>query len=95
MPLFVISARDRADSLELRMATREAHFAYVNAHPGFVRLGGPYLDEEGRMAGSLMVVECEDLAAAERFHAGDPYKTAGLFESSTVDPWKVTLGALA
>lgn len=95
MPQFVISWRDRPGALAVRMGAREAHLAYVAAHPGVVQLGGPFLDLAGQMAGSLMIVECEDLAAAQRFHAADPYKAAGLFESSSVEPWRTTIGALA
>ncbi|MBI1404963.1 MAG: YciI family protein [Caulobacter sp.] len=95
MALFVISWRDRDGGLPIRMATREAHLAYVAAHPGVVRLGGPYLSEAGEMAGSMLIIEAEDLAAARAFHEADPYKTAGLFETSSVTPWRVTVGGLA
>ena len=47
------------------------------------------------MAGSLMIIEAESLEAAEAFHAQDPYTRAGLFERSSVEPWRVTIGALA
>ena len=40
MALFVISAMDRPDSLELRLATRDAHFAHIAGHADKVRLGG-------------------------------------------------------
>ena len=96
MALFVISCIDKPDSLALRMATREAHFAYLRGRPpgAELRLGGPYLDAKGDMAGSLMVVEAEDQAAAEAFSAGDPYRLAGLFERVEIRPWRVTVGAL-
>lgn len=94
MPLFIISWMDKPGGLPVRMATREAHLAYVAANPGVVRLGGPFLDD-GDMAGSMLVVEAESLEAAQAFHDGDPYKAAGLFETSTVKPWRVTVGALA
>ena len=61
--LFVVTAIDKEGSLQLRMATREAHFAYVKA-TGAVRLGGPFLDESGDMAGSMIVIEAADLPAA-------------------------------
>jgi uncharacterized protein YciI len=95
MALFVISWRDREDGLPIRLATREAHLAYVAANPGVVKLGGPFLTPEETMAGSLIIIEAADLAAAQAFHDGDPYKAAGLFETSTVTPWRVTIGALA
>jgi uncharacterized protein len=77
------------------MATREAHFAYAGNQPaGFVRLGGPFLDEKGDMAGSLIVIEAADMAAAEAFSLADPYRKAGLFERVEIRPWKATFGEL-
>jgi uncharacterized protein YciI len=95
MALFIISWLDRDGGLPTRLATREAHLAYVAAHPGVVKLGGPYLSQAGEMAGSMLIVEAEDLAAAQAFHDSDPYRLAGLFEASTVRPWRVTVGGLA
>ncbi|MBV8593863.1 MAG: YciI family protein [Caulobacteraceae bacterium] len=89
MPLFVISCVDRPGSLSLRLATREAHLAYA-ASPAPVRitLGGPFLDDAGDMCGTLMVVEAPDLAAAEAFAAGDPYRKADLFERVEIRAWR-------
>jgi uncharacterized protein YciI len=53
--LFVVTAIDKEGSLQLRLATREAHFAYVKA-TGALRLGGPFLDRNGDMAGSMMII---------------------------------------
>ncbi len=94
MPLFVIQWADKPDHLPVRMANREAHLAYA-AEQGCVRLGGPFLDEGGQMAGSMLVIEVEDMAAAKAFHAADPYKLAGLFETSEIKPWRATVGAIA
>lgn len=94
MPLFVAVCIDKPNSLELRMATREAHFAYVRGKQGMMKLGGPFLDESGQMAGSLIVFEAEDLEAAKAFSAEDPYTKAGLFERVEVRPWKATFGSL-
>lgn len=87
--LFVVIATDKKNSLELRMATREAHFAFVR-ETGAVRLGGPFLDKTGEMAGSMIIFEADDLEAAHAWHASDPYVKAGLFASSEVRPWKAT-----
>ena len=43
------------------------------------------------MNGSVVILDLEDLAAAEAFAAGDPYKKAGLFESVTISAWKKVL----
>ena len=95
MALFVLTCIDKPNALELRMATREAHFAYARGLPdGFIRLGGPFLDEQGDMAGSLIIIEAPDMAAAEAFSLADPYRKAGLFERVEIRPWKSTLGEL-
>ena len=87
--LFVVIAIDKENSLALRQATREAHFSYAR-ETGGIRLGGPFLDAKGDMAGSLIIFEAADLDAAKKWHAGDPYVKAGLFARSEVRPWKAT-----
>ncbi|MDQ0465487.1 uncharacterized protein YciI [Caulobacter ginsengisoli] len=95
MPLFVISWTDRADGgADIRAAARPDHLAYVAANPGVVKLGGPFLDDDETMVGSLMIIEAADLEAAADFHANDPYRLAGLFERSQIRPWRVTIGSL-
>ena len=44
------------------------------------------------MCGSLVILEVEDLAAAEAWAAGDPYANAGLFSSVEIRPWKKVIG---
>lgn len=95
MALFVLTCLDKPGALALRLANREAHFAYIGGLPHVLRLGGPFLDEAGDMAGSLMIIEVEDLAAAQAFSAGDPYVKAGLFQSVDIRPWRHTAGKFA
>jgi uncharacterized protein len=87
--LFVVIATDNPDSLDLRMATREAHFAYAR-ETNVIRLGGPFLDAKGEMAGSLIIFQADDIDSARAWHANDPYVKAGLFAHSEVRPWKLT-----
>ncbi|HMI98183.1 MAG TPA: YciI family protein [Micropepsaceae bacterium] len=97
MALFVISYIDKPNSLALRMANREAHLAYAHGDdkPAKVKLGGPYLDEKGDMAGSLIIVEAPSHADAVAFTQNDPYVKAGLFSSIDVRPYRVTVNKLA
>lgn len=94
MPLFVLHCLDKAGSLDLRMATRQAHLAYAASFGGQMRLGGPLLDANGDMAGSLIVMEAADLAAAQAFSADDPYTKAGLWERVDIKPFRATIGSL-
>lgn len=91
--LFAITSMDKPNSRELRLATREKHLAYGkdNAEGGQLRLGGPFLDMDGNMIGSFIILEAGSLEAAERWAANDPYMKAGLFASSTVQPWRATI----
>lgn len=94
MALYVLVCHDKPNSLELRMATREAHLAYARAQSGKVKLGGPILDAKGDMAGSLLIFDTEDVADVEAFTANDPYAEAGLFDRVEILPFKTTVGSL-
>jgi uncharacterized protein YciI len=88
--IFAIHALDRPEAGSLRAETRPVHLEYV---AGFdVAYGGPLLDGEGKMCGSLVILEAEDLAAAEAFAAGDPYAVAGLFERVEIRGFLPLLG---
>jgi uncharacterized protein YciI len=43
------------------------------------------------MTGSILIVEFDDSAGAERFTTDDPYAKAGLFETVTIRPWRKVL----
>ncbi len=86
--LFAIICTDRPASLDLRLATRAAHIAYLTTYADRVVHGGPLLDTDGRPCGSLLLVDVVDRAAAEGFAASDPYNRAGLFESTVIRPFR-------
>jgi uncharacterized protein YciI len=93
MPLFVLSCIDKPNGLETRMGARPDHLAWVQS-TGMLRMGGPFLSEAGEMAGSLLIIEADDLAAAKQFNADDPYTKAGLWASVDVRPFRLTFGQL-
>lgn len=92
MPLYALMCLDKPDALELRLATRERHLAYVRDNAEKVRVAGPLLDEAERMAGSFFILDLPDRAAAEAFSAGDPYTQAGLWGSVTLRHFEATFG---
>jgi uncharacterized protein YciI len=93
MPLYVITFMDKPGMLEARVAARDAHLAYLR-EAGATRIAGPFLDAEGRMVGSMLVVEAEDEAAARALADNDPYKAAGLFDDCEVRAWRHGYGQL-
>ena len=48
---------------------------------------GPLLDDEGQMCGSLVILDVPDMATAQAWANGDPYKHAGLFADVELIPW--------
>lgn len=94
MPLFVIEAWDKPDSLAVRLANRPAHLERMTALGDALVIAGPYLDAAGQPVGSLIIVEMESQAAAEAWAAADPYAEAGLFARTSVRPWRQALPAV-
>ncbi|MXO71785.1 YciI family protein [Alteraurantiacibacter buctensis] len=91
MGLYIISCIDRSGSLDLRMATRPKHLQFLAESSG-VKVAGPFLDDDGNMVGSMLIVEVASLEDARNFAACDPYAQVGLFQSSDIRPWKQTAG---
>ncbi len=88
--LYAVICRDKPGHLKVRQSNRAAHLAYIE-ETGIVKMAGPFL-ENGEMCGSLIVLDTDSFAAAEAWATGDPYKTAGLFESVAVIEWKKVIG---
>lgn len=86
--LFAIVNTDRPGGLDLRLATRATHIAYLTMYAERIVHGGPLLDTDGRPCGSLLIIDVEDRAAAEGFATSDPYAKAGLFESTVIRPFR-------
>jgi uncharacterized protein YciI len=88
--LIALIARDKAGALQTRLDNRAAHLAYIE-DTGVVSQAGPLLDGDA-MIGSLVVLDVEDLAAAQNWADNDPYAKAGLFQSVELIPWKKVIG---
>lgn len=88
--LYAVICKDKPGALQTRLETRAAHLAYIEA-TGIVTMAGPFL-EGGQMCGSLVILDCDSLDAAQAWAAGDPYAQAGLFESVSVTEWKKVIG---
>ena len=89
--LFALVCEDKPDSEDLRKATRDNHLAYIKEFN--VQMAGPMLSADGTtMVGSLILLEADDIAAAEAFAASDPYALAGLFDRVTIRPFRKVIG---
>lgn len=91
---FMIYSADKPDSLSVRQANRDAHLAWLKGGGEVdVLAAGPWLDAEGTMRGSLLIVECKDRETLDAWMARDPYAAAGLPGTVIVHPYKWVIGA--
>jgi uncharacterized protein YciI len=90
--LYAFYCSDKPEAAGVRAANRDAHLAFLGGLGDRLFVAGPLLSDDGSaMVGSLLIIECDDLAAARALAARDPYAQAGLFSSVVIKPWRKTL----
>ena len=82
---------DKQDTLQTRADNRAAHLAHIAA-TGVVEMAGPFLNPQGQMTGSLIILDVDNLADAQNWAMLDPYSIAGLFQSVMITEWKKVIG---
>ena len=87
MPLFAIIAQDQPNGVEHRMAVRPTHLEHLKTLGDKMVFAGPFLDENEKPSGSLMVIEAADLAEAQAMAAADPFAREKVFASYEVKRW--------
>ena len=93
--LFAISATDIENSLELRLADRQAHRARIQElmDQGRLIAAGPHPAVESNdpgvagFTGSLIIAEFADLEQATRWANEDPYVKNGAYADVTIKPY--------
>lgn len=85
--LYAIIGQDKPNGVDHRAAVRPAHLAHLESLGDKMVLGGPFIGEDGKPTGSLVVVEAESLDEAKALAAADPYVTEGLFAAYEVKRW--------
>ncbi|AGI70112.1 protein YciI [Octadecabacter antarcticus 307] len=87
----VLITCDNPASLQIRLDNRDAHLAYI-AETGVVEMAGPFLDLNGQMCGSMIIMNVDSIAAAQAWADNDPYQKAGLFKDVRIEEWKKVIG---
>lgn len=72
-----------------REAKRGEHIAYRKGLGAAMALAGPLLDDDGQPTGSVVILEAEDEAAAEKTALADPYIGAGVLELVSVRRYRI------
>lgn len=89
--LYLVLAHDATDpdAPSRRAAVRERHLEGIRplADDGRLHVGGAFLDADGVMRGSMMLVEAEDEAALRRLLDEDVYSREGVWERFEIRPF--------
>lgn len=89
---YVVHAYDHTDSdaLDRRMAARPAHLAYVAQlkEKGQFLLGGALLDSDGKMTGSMLMLDMETEEQLNEYLQSDPYIVQGVWDRIDVKPFR-------
>ncbi len=91
--LYHIHCQDKANSLQIRLNTRDAHLSYIDGLGDRLFAAGPLLSNDNEMVGSVLIIDFDSDDDAHAFCAEDPYALAGLFDQVMVSRWRKTLPA--
>lgn len=93
MALYCLHCLDNeADGAARRAAARPAHLEWAASLGAVVRMAGPLLDADGKMVGSVFLIEAASLADAKALNAEDPYSKAGVFGRVTINETRWAIG---
>ena len=93
MKQYLVTGYDYTDegALERRMGVRPHHLdgAVALKASGNYILGGAMLNDDGKMIGSVMVLQFETDEQLEAWKKSEPYITQKIWETVDVKPFKV------
>ena len=88
---FIITAYDGVGLLARRMEVRPRHMEGMARMAGHVLCAGGLLDEDGKMKGSVLVMEFKDREELDAYLAQEPYVTEHVWERIEVERMNVVL----
>ena len=91
MVQFVIRAYDGKGMLEKRMEVRPRHSEGMERIRQHVVCAGGLLDDEGKMKGSMLVMEFESHQELDEYLANEPYVQEHVWEKIEVEPINVVI----
>lgn len=88
---FVIKAYDGEGMLEKRMAVRPRHLEGMKKLASHIICAGGLLDDEGKMKGSVLVLDFKDRSELDAYLAAEPYVTEHVWEKIEVEVMNVVI----
>ena len=88
---FVIVANDGKNMLEKRLEVRPRHLENMAKIKGKVICAGGILDDEGKMAGSVLILELASRELLDEYLANEPYILEKVWENVRVEQMNVVI----
>ncbi len=88
---YIITAHDGPGLLDRRLAVRPRHLENMGTIRGKVLCAGGLLDGEGRMKGSVLIIDFDGPDALREYLDREPYLTVHVWEKVDCQPMNVVL----
>ena len=88
---FIVKAYDGANMLDKRMTVRPQHLEGMAALGEHVVCAGGLTDDEGKLKGSVLVLDFEDRSGVDEYLSNEPYVTNKVWEKIEVEPINVVI----
>ncbi|MBR2666590.1 MAG: hypothetical protein IKD96_00325 [Oscillospiraceae bacterium] len=88
---FIVKAYDGPNMLEKRLAVRPRHLEGMSKMSEHIICAGGLLDDEGKMKGSVLVLDYPDRAALDEYLNKEPYVLEHVWEKIEVEAVNVVI----
>ena len=88
---FIVTAHDGENMLEKRMAVRPRHLEGMTKLGNHIVCAGGLLDDEGKMKGSVLILDFEDRSALDEYLKNEPYVVEHVWEKVEVETMNVVI----
>lgn len=88
---FIVKAYDGEGMLEKRMAVRPRHLQGMEKLGAHIICAGGLLDEDGKMKGSVLVLEFANRDELDEYLAAEPYILEHVWEKVEVETMNVVI----
>ena len=89
---FIVKAYDGPDMLKKRMEVRPRHLEGMDKLKEHIICAGGLLDDEGKMKGSVLILDFPSRAELDSYLAAEPYVVEQVWEKVEVETMNVVIG---
>ena len=88
---FIVTAKDGENMLAKRMEVRPRHLENMERMQEHIVCAGGLLDEEGKMAGSVLILDFASRGELDAYLEKEPYVTEGVWRQVDVQKMNVVI----